>query len=173
MKINDIKANHIPCNGNCKKLRDITNNIKYGSMTEAAKANGVSIQAVSTAVANGTPCNGVLLVLESELHKNTDKLCEQAAKANAREAKANERLALQEAELAEFRLWKAEREAEAKRQEELRKAKEKHEAKIAKAKEKTDRLALKLANYTAKVNSVAAELMAAEIELEELMETEV
>ena len=35
MRANDIKANHIPCNGNCKKIRDITNNIKYGSMTEA------------------------------------------------------------------------------------------------------------------------------------------
>lgn len=173
MRANDIKANHIPCNGNCKKIRDITNNIKYGSMTEAAKANNVTLSAISLAVRDGTPCNGALFVLESELHKHSDKLCEQTAKANARAAKANERLALQESEMAEFRLWKAEREAEAKRQEELCKAKEKRERKIAELKAKVNHQQEVVDNANARAATETNKLMALEMELEALMDEEV
>ena len=133
--INTQKAN-APTNGNCKAVRDITNNIRYSSMTEAAMANGVRLSSMSYAISHDGLCNGNHFVLESELYKSGDKLCAENAKANARATKANERAKKAEAqivamedEMAEFRQWKAEKEAK-------RKAEEEHNKAVAKAEEK-------------------------------------
>lgn len=132
----NTNTNHIPTNGNCKRVRDITINKTYGSFTEAALVNGVSLQAISQAVNKKSLCNGHRFVLESELYKSHDLLCEESAKANAREAKAHERasraeakVAEMEAELSEYRQWKAEQEA-------ARKAEEKKQEKISKLEKK-------------------------------------
>jgi predicted RNase H-like nuclease (RuvC/YqgF family) len=190
----NINMTRIPTNGNCKKVRDITNNISYGSMTETAIAKGVSPQAVSMAVHKGTLCNGCILVLESELHKSTDRLCDQIAKANVRAAKANERATKAEeklsnyhitkSEMEEFRKWKAEQkakaEAEAKRLEAERKAeeadrkrKEELAKKISKAKDKVARCEADHERHKAKEQQSANRLMKAQMELEALLDMEV
>lgn len=148
---NTQKANHIPTNGNCKGVRDITNDIHYDSMTVAAMAKGVRLSSLSYAVKHETPCKGSYFVLESELYKSGDKLCAENAKANRRAAKANARankaearVAEMESELAEFRKWKAEQEAIRKAEEERlereRKEEEKRQAKVIKLEDKIERL---------------------------------
>lgn len=138
---------NIPTNGNCKAVRDITNNIRYGSMTEAAMANGVRLSSMSYAISHGGLCNGNHFVLESELYKSGDVLCAENAKANVRAAKANERakkaeaqLVAMEDEMAEFRKWKAEREAKRKAEEQHKRAVEKAEAKVAKYEDECEKL---------------------------------
>lgn len=177
-------ANHIPTNGNCKKVRDITNNIRYGSFTEVAMKKGVTIASVSLAVKNGTLCKGCRLVLESELHKNPDLLCDQLAKANAREAKAYEKLSKMhelESEMAEFRKWKAEQEA-ARKAEEARLEKERKEkervkklvdtarSKVAKCGERVDKHKANIDAEELKLMQAEQDLMQAEIELEALLD---
>jgi hypothetical protein len=76
-------------------------------------------------------------------------------------------------EMAEFRQWKAEREAEAKRQEVIRKAKEDHAKAITKAREKTARLEAEVERRKAKLKLAEDKLMAAQIDLEALMDEEV
>ena len=147
--INTQKANEIkfPTNGNCKAVRDITNDIKYGSVTEAAIANGVSLQAMSAAIRNGNLCNGNRLMFEKDLHSNTDKLCEENAKANARAAKAEAKLSEMEELRAKAKAYdklmaeqeKARKEEEA-RLERERKAEEKRQAEITKLENKIERL---------------------------------
>lgn len=153
----NTNMNRIPTNGNCKAVRDITNNKRYGSITEAAMANGVSLQAVSVAISKGKLCNGNVFMLEKDLHKCTDVLCEQIAKANARAVKAE----ATETEMAEFRQWKAEREM-------ARKAKEEYEAAITKANAKVARRREICERLEGKLQMATARLMEAESELESL-----
>lgn len=171
-----MKNTNIPTNGNCKAVRDITNNIKYGSMTEVAMKMGVNIASVSYAVGHKGLCKGCRLVLESELYKNSDLLCEEIAKANAREAKANDRtnkvkakLAAAhelESEIAEFRRWKAEQEAK-------RKAEEERQRKIAKAKEKVEKYKAQYQRLNAKLKAIEEKWCVAEDELDHLLDMEV
>ena len=118
---NTQKVNEIKFNGNCKGVRDITNDIHYESLTVAAVAKGVKISSVSYAAKHGTPCKGSYFVLESELYKSGDKLCAENAKANrradkatARAIKAEAKVAAMETEMAEYRKWKVEQEKKAK-----------------------------------------------------------
>lgn len=171
--INTQKANETKINGNCKGVRDITNNVHYDSMTIAAAAKGVRLSSLSYAVKYETPCKGSHFVLESELYKRGDKLCEENAKANVRAAKANERadkaeakLSEMEAELAEYRKWKAEQEAK-------REAEEKHKMDIEKAKEKVARRTEICERIAAQLTNAEKRKMEAEIELEALMDKEV
>lgn len=163
------KANETRINGNCKAVRDITNNIRYNSVMEAAKANGVSSATMSVAINRKYVCNGYRFMFEKELHENTDELCAQLAKANMRVAKAT---ATRE-EMAEFYQWKAEREAEAKRQEAIRKAKEDHAKAITKAREKATRIEAEVERRKARLKLAEDKLMAAQIELEALMDEEI
>ena len=184
--INIQKANEIqfPHNGNCKKVRDITNNISYGSVTEAAKKNGVSLPAMSVAIRNGYLCNGFHFMFEEELHKNTDVLCAENAKANARADRAEAKVAEMESEMAEFHQWKMEQEAkrkaeeEARRKEEARlererKAEEKRKAKIAKLEAEVERRSKNTDKLYDKWQKENALLIKAERELEDLLDKEV
>ena len=177
----NTNMNRIPTNGNRKSVRDITNNIRYGSFTEAAMAKGVAIASVSYAVNKGKMCKGCRLVLESELYKNSDLLCEEIAKANAREAKANERAKAKlakmhelEAKAAAYDRLMAEQEAARKAEEERleteRKAEEKRQAKIAKLTGKISRLNRLLDRTEAKMNKMYNERTKFEMELEELLD---
>lgn len=178
--INKANENEFPTNGNCKRVRNITNNIDYGSVTEAAKKNDVSISVMSTAINKGYLCKGSRFMFVEELHKNTDKLCEENAKANARAAKAEARLSNMADVLAKAKAYdklmaeqEAKRKAEEKRLEMERKAKEKHEKAIAKANDKVDRYEAEYARRKAKLKLVEDKLMAAQIELEALLDKEV
>lgn len=163
-------TNNIPTNGNCKAVRDITNNIKYGSVTEAARANGVTIPTMSQAINNKHLCNGKSFRFEKDLHENTDELCAENAKANARAVRAEARVAEMESEMAEFRKWQAEQERIRKQQEAERKAKEELEKAIAKMNEKVTMYQAEVERRKAKLNVAEQKLMCAEIELEALLD---
>lgn len=181
-------ATETKINGNCKGVRDITNNVYYPSMTVAAAAKGVKQSSISYAVKNGTLCKGCHLVLENELYKSGEKICEETAKANVRAAKERERadryeaqLKANEVEMAEFRQWKAEQEAkrkaeekaakeEAARLEKERKAEEKRQAMIVAAQNKIARYNNKIEKHNELGKSLEQKLMQAEMELEALMD---
>lgn len=187
-KTNMNKANETHVNGNSKGVRDITNNIYYPSMTLAAMAKNVRLSSLSYAVKHETPCKGSHFILESELYKNGDKLCEENAKANARAEKANVRANQAEArekalldEMAEFHQWKAEQEAKRKAEEKARKEEEarlererkeeeKRQKLIAQKKEKIAQFEAEVERRKAKLNYMEQKLMCAEIELEALMD---
>ena len=178
--INKANENEFPTNGNCKKVRNITNNTDYGSVTEAAKRNNVSISVMSTAINKGYLCNGYRFMFVEELHKNTDKLCEENAKANERAAKAEARLSDMADVIAKAKAYdklmaeqEAKRKAEEKRLEMERKAKEEHEKAIAKAKDKAARYEAEFERRKEKLNLCGDKLMAAQIELEALLDKEV
>lgn len=185
---NTQKANEIKVNGNCKGVRDITNDIHYDSVKDAAKANGVANSTMSVAINRGYTCNGNQFVFEKDLHKSGDKLCAENAKANARvfkektrADKAEAKLSEMETEMAEFRQWKADQEAKRKAEEKARKEEEarlererkeeeKRQKMIAKAQEKVDRWEKKLRSHNALGKDLEQKLMKAEIELEALMD---
>ena len=184
--MNTINTNEIkfPTNGNCKKVRDITNNISYGSVTEAAKKNGVSLPVMSVAIRKGYLCKGSHFMFEEDLHKNTDVLCAENAKANARAVKAEARVTKMEAEMAEFHQWKVEQEAKrkaeekARREEEarlakIRKEEEKRKAKIAKLEAEIERRSKRTDNLYDKWQKENELLIQAERELEDLLDMEV
>lgn len=177
-----------PTNRNCKKVVDITNNIEYGSMTEAAAKANVTLNAMSIAIRNKRPCKGIMYVLAKELHENIDTVREESAKANVRAAKERERadryeaqLKANEVEMAEFRQWKAEQEAkrkaeekaakeEAARLEKERKAEEKRQALIVAAQNKIASYNNKIEKHNELGKSLEQKLMQAEMELEALMD---
>ena len=171
----NITETNFPTNGNCKRVRDITNNIPYGSITEAAIKNSVTIQAMSKAIRDERLCNGSLFMLEVDLEKNKDKLCEQAAKANARAAKAEARLSGMEDIIAKAKAYdklmaeqeRARKEEEA-RLEKERKAEEKRQAKITKLETKIERYGELISRVEKKREKLWAKQMDAIIELEAL-----
>jgi hypothetical protein len=171
---NTQKANEIKVNGNCKGVRDITNDIHYDSVKDAAKANGVANSTMSVAINRGYVCNGNQFVFEKDLHKSGDKLCAENAKANARADKAEAKLSEMETEMAEFRQWKAEQEAKRKAEEERlereRKEEEKRQKLIAQKKEKIAQYEAEVERRKAKLAYMEQKLMCAEIELEALMD---
>ncbi len=61
-------------NGNCKAVRCLTNGKYYHSVKEAAKANGVSFQAMSYAIRKGKPCKGNEFSFESKTEINIMKM---------------------------------------------------------------------------------------------------
>ena len=164
-----IEAN-FPTNGNCKRVKDLTTGKEYGSITETAITLKVTGQAVSSAIRNNSYCKGHKLMLVKDLHDNIEALCEENAKANKRADKYEAKLKSMEEEMAEYRLWKAEREAEAKRIEAERKAKEDHEKAIAKAKAKIEMYTAECERREAKLQLAVGKLMAAEMELKALEE---
>ena len=165
-----IEVTEIRINGNCKKVKDITNNIDYNSVKDAAKANGVATSTMSVAINREYTCNGNRFIFVDKLHESSETLCSENAKANKRANRAEAQLKAMEEEMAEYRLWKAEREAEAKRLEAERKAKEDHEKAIAKAKAKIEMYTAECERREAKLQLAVGKLMAAEMELKALEE---
>lgn len=180
--INTQKANEIqfPTNGNCKKVRDITNNIDYGSVTEAAKKNNVSLPVMSTAIRKGYLCKGSRFMFVEDLHKNTDKLCEENAKANARAAKAEARLSDMADVIAKAKAYdklmaeqEAKRKAEEARLEKIRKAEERRRTKIAKLEAEVEKRNVAVDKAYDKWQKENAKLIEAERKLEDLLDKEV
>ena len=166
MKANEIKST---INGNCKAVRDITNDIKYNSVMEAAKANGVKNSTMSVAINRGYVCNGNQFMFEKDLHESTDKLCEQLAKANARVAIAENKLS----EMDEIRAKAKEYDKLMAEQEAIRKAEEKHQLAVAKAEQKVAQRTEICKQIEAKLQRAVARLMEAEKELNALNGKEV
>jgi septal ring factor EnvC (AmiA/AmiB activator) len=144
---NTQKANEIKVNGNCKGVKDITNNIDYNSVKEAALANGVRNSTMSVAINRGYLCNGSRFMFQKDLYNNTDKLCAENAKANARAAKAEAKLSEMEELRAKANAYdhlmaeqEAKRKAEEARLEKERKEEEKRQAKVTKLEDKIERL---------------------------------
>lgn len=181
---NTMKANEIKVNGNCKGVKDITNNIDYNSVKEAALANGVRNSTMSVAINRGYLCNGSRFMFQKDLHENTDKLCAENAKANARAAKAEAKLSEMEELRAKANAYDklmAEQEAKRKAEEKARKEEEARLERERKEEEKRQKLIAqkkdKIAQYEAEVERRKAKLayaeqklMCAEIELEALMD---
>lgn len=167
---NTQKANEIKANGNCKGVKDITNNIDYSSVKEAAKANGVATSTMSVAINRGYLCNGNRFKFQKDLHKCGDELCAENAKANARADKAEAKLSEMETEMAEFRKWKAEQEAKRKAEEKARKEEEKRQERIAKLTKRIEWIGTLIEKTEEKRNELHNERTKFEIELEALID---
>ena len=150
-------------NGNCKGVRCLTDGKYYPAMYEAASAVHVSSSSMSYAIKHKTLCKGKRYAWENETESNVMEMGRNLSEMEAK-AKAYDMLMLAQ---------KANEEAEAKRKEELRKANEKRNAKIAKAKEKITEREAVVKRYEEKLAMAQHLLMAAEIELEALMDEEV
>lgn len=149
-------------NGNCKMVRCTTNGNLYRSLYEAAEAAGVSSSSMSYAISHKTPCKGNRYAFESDTEANVMEMGR-----NLRE------MQITREEMSEFYAWKANKEAEAKREAELAKAKAKREIQIAKAREKVERLTTKYERSKANTEMCFDMLMKAEMELESLLDEEV
>lgn len=143
-------------NGNCKAVRCTTDGSYYHSVKEAAIANGVTFQAMSYAIRKNKPCKGKEFSFESKVEANMMKM---ASNLEAYRAKA----------IAYDRLM-AEKRAEEERLERVRQIKKAHELKIAKAKEKVGLYEAECERRTARLKLAQDKLMAAQIELEALMD---
>lgn len=163
-------ANEIKVNGNCKGVKDITNNIDYKSVTAAAIANGVKCSTMSVAIREGYLCNGSRFKFQKDLHECGDELCAENAKANARAVRAEAKVAEMEAEMAEYRLWKAEQEAKRKAEEAARKEEEKRQEKIAKLTKKIECYDRLIDKAEAQKNRLYNERVELEVELEALLD---
>ena len=139
-------------NGNCKAVRCLTNGKYYHSVKEAAKANGVTFQAMSYAVRKGRPCKGNEYSFESRTEINMMKMASNLETLRAK-ADAYDRLI-------------AEQEAE-------RKAKEMREKRIADLTVKVEHHREIVDKAYAKWESETNKLIALERELEDLLDVEV
>lgn len=155
--------NNIKRNGNCKGVRCITDGKFYPAMYEAAKAADVSSSSMSYAIKHKTPCNGKQYRWERDTENNVMEMGNNLEAFSAKALAYDRLMAKQEAE----------RKAEEERQEKLRKAKEDHAKAIVKAREKVARLEAEHERRVAKLKLVDDHLMAAQIELEALMDMEV
>jgi hypothetical protein len=157
---NTKKANHY--NGNSKGVRCLTNGKYWHRLKDAAKEVGVTSSTMSRACNKGGKCKGMEFGFEADKDKIIMKMA-----SNLSEMEINRD------EMAEFYQWKAEKEAEAKRLEAERKAKEDHAKEVAKATEKVARYEAEYERRKAKLKLCEDKLMAAQIELEALLDMEV
>lgn len=134
-------------NGNCKAVRCLTNGKYYHSVKEAAIDNGVHFSAISYAIRKGGKCNGKEFGFEANMEKNIMAMASN--------------LSQSESEMAEFRAWKAEKEA-------LRKANEAREMRIGVVRDKVNHLRDVVSKAEAKWKDAMNQLMAYERELEDL-----
>ena len=173
---NTQNTNEIKVNGNCKKVRNITLDILYDGVKYAAKANGVANSTMSVAIREGYLCNGSRFMFEDELHNNTDKLCAENAKANARANRAEAKLSEMEELRANAKAYdklmaeqEAKRKAEEAQLEKERKAEEKRQAKITKLEDKIERLETLIERERAKTQKLLTKRSKALDELKVLM----
>ena len=162
-----IKASGIHTNGNCKAVICIDTGEVFTSITDAAEKHGVALCSISNVCRGATKtCKGKRYAYLSKANEYLPQMAEQLSEMETLRAKANayDMLMLEQ---------KAKEEAEAKRQEAIRKAKEDHAKAITKAREKTARLEAEVERRKARLKLAEDGLMAAQIELEALMDKEV
>lgn len=128
-----MKANEIKANGNCKKVRCITNGNLYGSVTEAAKAAKVAVPSMCYALKHKSKCKGNEYRFEYEMYRFAPKMGERISELTAE----NEIL---KAKAEAWDKYLAEKEAEEKR---LTRETEARNRAIAKQEAKVDRLEAK------------------------------
>lgn len=160
---NKNNTNEIRINGNCKAVRCTTDGAFYPGMKYAAEAAGVSSAYMSNAIKNKTACKGKHYRWESETKANVVEMGRNLEVFRAKADAYDRLMAKQEAE----------RKAEEERQEKLRKAKEEHQKAIAKAQSKVDMYEAECERRKARLKLAEDKLMAAQIELEALLDTEV
>lgn len=107
---------------------------RFASMTDAAEAKGVSVSNISVAARDpkNRKCCNHHWIRASQITEHADMLLDRTSALHEENESMKQKLAEQEAEMAEFRAWKAE-------QERARKAEENRQQAIAKAKEKLER----------------------------------
>ena len=158
--INTQKTNATKINGNCKGVRCLTDGKFYPGMKYAAQSVGVTSSSMSYAIKHKTFCKGKKYAWEMETEANVMEMGRQISDLTD--------------ELAEFRKWKAEREAERiaeeRRLEAERKAKEEHDKAITKAQEKVAKYESMRQRKAEQLKSIDDKLMQAEIELEALLD---
>jgi hypothetical protein len=163
----NIKANGVHINGNCKAVLCTDNGKVYTSVMDAAMDVGASHGNMSNCVrGKQKTCKGKHFVFLSKANECLPQMAERLSEMEMFRAKA----------LAYDKLMaeqKAKEEAEARRQEAIRKAKEDHAKAIAKAEEKVAQYEVEVERRKAKLKLAEDKLMAAQIELEALMDEEV
>lgn len=128
-----MKATGIHTHKNAKPVICLDNGNRYASVTDAAEAVGVTHNSLSAHLNGDTKtCGGMHWSFMSRVTESADTILDHASHLSSELDKANKKLAEQEAEMAEFRAWKAEKER-------IRKAEEARQHAIAKAKEKVER----------------------------------
>ena len=127
-------------NGNCKKVRCITNGNLYCSVSEAAKANGVSVPSMSYAITHKTKSKGNEYRFEHDMYRFIPKIAERLSEVTEENATLKAKAEAWDAYQAEL---EAQRKAEEKRLEEEAKAKAKHDAAVAKQEAKVAKLEAK------------------------------
>ena len=125
-----MQAHGVHTHKNSKPVICLDNGNRYVSVTDAAEAIGVTHATLSAHLNGDTQtCRGMRWSFMSRVMESADTILDHAAHLSSELNKANEKLTEQEAEMAEFRAWKAEqariRQEEEIRQQALEKAKEK------------------------------------------------
>jgi hypothetical protein len=163
----NIKANGVHTNGNCKAVLCTDNGKVYTSIMDAAMDIGATPCNMSNCVrGKQKTCKGKHFVFLSKANECLPQMAERLSEMETLRAKASayDKLMLEQ---------KAKEEAEAKRQEALRKAKEDHAKAIEKAQAKISLYEAEVERRKAKLKLAEDKLMAAQIELEALMDKEV
>ena len=163
----NIKANGVHTNGNCKAVLCTDNGNVYTSIMDAAMAIGTTPCNMSNCVrGKQKTCKGKHFVFLSKANECLPQMAERLSEMEVFRAKA----------LAYDRLMaeqRAREEAEAKRLEAERKAKEDHQKAITKAQAKANLYEAEVERRKARLKLAEDKLMAAQIELEALMDKEV
>lgn len=162
-----IKGNGEHIHKNCKPVICIDNGNVYTSVFDAADSVGVNRGQMSNHLRGRTKTiKGKHFCYLSQSAESLDAIVTRLREISVMEMDA-QKWRKHQAE------QKAKEEAEAKRQEAIRKAKEDHAKAITKAREKVARLEVEVERRKAKLKLAEDKLMAAQIELEALMDEEV
>lgn len=150
-------------NGNCKKCYIVELNKVCTSFTDAADIIGCSIDAVSNVIRDKQKtCKGYHIIDLSKVGEAFPMIVGHMSEVETTRE-----------ELAEFRQWKAEKEAEAKRIEAERKAKEENERKIAKLEAKIARYDVLIDRTEQRKQRLTSEMTELAFKLKALKEKEV
>ena len=105
-----MKATGTHTQKNFRPVICIDNGNRYASVTDAAEAMGVAKSTMSRAANNPKQvrCCGMRWSFMSHVMENADDILDHTSHLSSELNKANQKLAEQEAEMAEFRAWKAE-----------------------------------------------------------------
>ena len=153
-----IEAQGTHTNGNTKGVVCITNPAFFTSITDAAETAEVHISVMSNHVREvSKTCKGNVYMKIND-PRVVPALAETAAKANARADKAEAEKRAMEAEMAEFRKWKAEQEAARKAEEERQKQEAKLNDKLAKLEAERERRLARLERCDNEIARVKMEL---------------
>lgn len=147
-------------NGNCKKVRCITTGKLYGSVNDAANANGVSGASMSYALKHKSKSKGNVFVFAHEEYRYIPKMAERISEVTEENAQLK-------AKAEAWDKYVAEKEAEERR---IAKAKELHDAAVVKAEAKVAKLEAKYERKADALDKAKVEARKAFVDLEKAIE---